>query len=107
MENSGLDSDVPSDPPKGVSGEAWLPKLLSYVNTDGAKALLLGQNLSAVGQSSVQLDTAREQKRKRIERILDKHTKRNTAAELRARQTYIEQREKKQASQGEQVHSKT
>ena len=111
MESSGLDSDVPSDPPKGVSGEAWLPKLLSYMNTirpslpnvphpeddwvtDGAKALSLGQTPSAVGQSSVQLDTARDQKLERIERILDEHTKRNTAAELRARQTYLEQREK-------------
>ena len=84
MENSGLDSDFPTDPPKGVSGEAWLPKLLSYVNTDGAKALLLGQNLSAVGQSSVQPDTTRDERLERLERILDEHTKRNTAAELRA-----------------------
>ena len=102
---------MPSDPPKGVSGEAWLHKLLSYVNTmrtsypnvpdpqddwvtDGAKSHSLGQNSSAVGQSSIQLDTARDQKLKRIDRILDKQTKRNTAAELRARQTYLEQREK-------------
>ena len=101
MENSGLDSDMPMDPPKGVSGEAWLHKLLSYVNTmrtsfpnvphpqddwvtDGAKSYSLGQNLSAVGQSSVQLDTARDLKLERIERILDEHTKRNTAAKPRA-----------------------
>ena len=84
MENSGLDSDMPLDPPKGDSKEAWLPKLLSYVDTDGAKALLLGQNSSAIGHSSVQLDIARDQKLERIERILEEHTKRNTSAELRA-----------------------
>ena len=62
--------------------------------TDGAKALSLGQNSSAVGQSSVQPDTARDQKLERIERILDEHTKRNTAAELRAWQAYLEQQER-------------
>ena len=108
MENSGLNSDMPMENPKGVSGEAWLHKYLGYVNTmrtsfpnvlhppddwvtDGAKSYSLGQNSSAVGQSSVQLDTARDQKLERIERILDEHTKRNTAAELRARQAYLEQ----------------
>ena len=99
------------EPPKGVFREAWLGKLLGYVNTmrtsfpnvphppddwltDGAKSYSLGQNLSAVGHFSVQLDIARNQKLERLERILDEHTKRNTAAELRAWQTYLEQWEK-------------
>ena len=100
-------------PPTGVSEEAWLRKLLDYVNTmrtsfpnashppddwltDRAKSYSLGQNSSAVGRSSAQLDLdiTRDQKLERLERTLNEHTKRNTAAELRAQQTYIEQREK-------------
>ena len=34
MENSGLDSDMPSDPPHGASREAWIPRLLSSVDSD-------------------------------------------------------------------------
>ena len=54
----------------------------------------MGQNPSAVGRSSVQLDIARDQKLEKIERTLDEHTKRNTASELHARQVYLEQQEK-------------
>ena len=85
MEDSGLDSDIPSDPPHGGSGEAWIPRLLSSGDSDGAKAFLLRQFSSAVGKSSDQPNSAGEERLDRLERILDKHTKRNTAAELRAR----------------------
>ena len=34
----------------------------------------------------------------KIERILEEHTQRNTASEIRARQIYIEQRERDRAS---------
>ena len=48
------------------------------------------QRLSAVGKSSDQPASTREERLDRLERILDEHTKRNTAAELRARQDYLE-----------------
>ena len=48
----------------------------------------------AVGGSSIQLNISRDQKLEKIERTLDEHTRRNTASELRARQVYLEQREK-------------
>ena len=60
MENSGLDSDVPLDTPQGDSKEAWIPKLLSYVDSDKAKAFLLSQFSSAIGTSSDKPDIARE-----------------------------------------------
>ena len=77
MENSGLDSDVPTGSPQVVTGEAWLCSLTGYVNTmrqnypnvshpsdeyltEGAKLYSSGQNPSAVGGSSVQLDTSRD-----------------------------------------------
>ena len=62
--------------------------------TEGAKLYSSDQNPSAVGGSSIQLDTSRDLKLEKIERTLDEHTKRNTAIELRARQVYIDQREK-------------
>ena len=49
---------------------------------------------SATGKSSDQPDSAREDRLDRLERILDEQTKRNTAAELRARQAYLEQQER-------------
>ena len=99
MENSGLDSDVPTGPPQVVSGEAWLQSLLGYVNTirqncpnvshppddwltDGAQLYSLGQNPSAVGGSSIQPDTSRYQKLEKIERTLDEHTRSSTALEI-------------------------
>ena len=79
MENSGLDSDVPTGPPQVVTGEAWLHSLRGYVNTmrqnypnvshpsveyltAGAKLYSSGRNPSAIGGSSVQLDTSRDLK---------------------------------------------
>ena len=53
-----------------------------------------GQRSSAVGKSSDQPASTREERLDKIERILDEHTKRNTANELRARQDYLERREK-------------
>ena len=111
MENTGLDSGMPPVLPPGITGEAWLCSLTGYVNTmrqncpnvshpsdeyltEGAKLYSLGQNPSAVGGSSIQLDTSKDLKLEKIERTLDEHTKRNTAIELRARQVYIDQREK-------------
>ena len=102
MENSRLDSDVPTGPPQVVTGEAWLRSLTGDVNTmiqnypyvshpsdeyltEGAKLYSSGQNLSAVGGSSIQPDTSRDLKLEKIERTLDEHTRRNTALELRAR----------------------
>ena len=99
MENSGLDSGVPTGTPQVVTGEAWLRSLLGYVNTmkrkcsnvthppddwltDGAKLYSLGQNPSAVGGSSIQPDTSRDQLLEKIQWTLDKHTRRNTAIEL-------------------------
>ena len=52
------------------------------------------RNPSAVGVSSNKSDTSQESRLDKVERILVEHTKRNTATELRARQNYIEQREK-------------
>ena len=82
MENSGLDSDVPTGPPKVAPGEAWLHKLLGYVNTmrtnypnvshppddwltDGAQLYSSGQDPLAVGGSSIQLNISRDQKLER------------------------------------------
>ena len=81
---------MPSGPPTGVSKEAWLRRLLGYVNTmrtsfpkashpsddwltDGAKLFSSGQNSSAVGSSSVQLDLdlVRDQKLERLERTIE------------------------------------
>ena len=41
MENSRLDSDMPLDPPQGDPKEAWIPQLLSYMDSDEAKALFV------------------------------------------------------------------
>ena len=99
MENTGLDSDVPTGPPQVVSGKVWLCSLLGYVNTmrrncpnvthppddwltDGAQLYSSGQNPSAVGGSSIQPDTSRDKLLVNIQRTLDKHTRRNTAIEV-------------------------
>ena len=76
MENSGLDSDMPTRPPQVVTGEAWLRSQMGYVNTmkqncpnishpldeyltEGANLYSSGQNPSAIGGSSIQPDTSR------------------------------------------------
>ena len=103
MENSGSNFDVSSGPPTGVLKEAWLRRLKGYVDTmrtsfpgashptdnwlkEGLKLFSLGQNSSAVGSSSAQLDLdlVRDQKLERLERTLEEQTKRNTTVELRA-----------------------
>ena len=97
MDDSGLNSGMPSVPPTGGSGEARTPGHLSPEDSDGVKAFLLSQFSSAVGKSSNQPISTREDRLDRLERILDEHTKRNTAAELRAWQDYLERREKLRA----------
>ena len=111
MENSGLDSDVPPVLPKGITGEAWLRTITQYANsmrrqlldvshpsdeylTEGAQLLSADRILLAVGNSSDHSDAPQESQMVKIERILDERTKRNTAFEIRARQNYIEQRER-------------
>ena len=94
MDDSGLNSGMPSVPPTGGSGEAWTPGHLSPGDPDGVKAFLSSQFSSAAGKSSDQPSSTREDRLERLERILYEHTKRNTAAELRAWQDYFERREK-------------
>ena len=111
MENTGLDSGVPPVLPPGITGEAWLPSVMQYANsmrrqypevshpsdeylTEGAQLLSSDQNPSAVGNSSTQSDTSQELRLGKVERMLDEHTKQNTAIELCARQVYIDQQEK-------------
>ena len=111
MENTGLDSGVPPVLPPGITGEAWLHSVTQYANsmrhqypevshpsdeylTEGAQLLSSDRNPLAVGDSSTKLDTSQELRLGKVERMLVEHTKRNTATELRARQVYIDQREK-------------
>ena len=111
MENTGLDSSVPPVLPPGITGEAWLRSITQYVNymrrqfpevshpsdeylTEGAQLLSSDRNPLAIGNSSTQSDTSQESRLEKVERMLVEHTKRNTASELRARQVYIDQREK-------------
>ena len=111
MENTGLDSGVPPVLPLGITGEAWLHSLTQYANsmrrqypevshpsdeylTEGAQLLSSDRNPFAVGDSSTQSDTSQELRLGKVERMLDEHTKPNTAIELRARQVYIDQQEK-------------
>ena len=89
-----MNASMPSVPPSGGSGEARTPELLGLGDLDGVKAFLSGQRLLAVGKSSDQPASTREERLDKIERILDEHTKRNTAAELRAWQDYLERKEK-------------
>ena len=94
MDDSGLNASMPLVTPSGGSREARTPDLLGLGDLDGAKAFLSGQRLSAIGKSSDQPASTREERLDKIERILDEHTKRNTANELRAQQDYLERREK-------------
>ena len=111
MENTRLDSSMPPVLPPGITGEAWLRSVTQYANsmkrkfpevshpsdeylTEGAQLLSSDRNPFAVGNSSTQSDTSQELRLGKVERMLVEHTKRNTATELRARQVYIDQREK-------------
>ena len=111
MENLGLDSNVPPVLPAGKTGEAWLGTIAKYAQkmrerlpnlthptdeylTEGAQLLSQDRNPSAVGNSSSPPDAPQEARMVKIERILEEHSQRNTASEIRARQNYIEQRER-------------
>ena len=111
MESTGLDSGMPTVLPPGITGEAWLRTITQYANsmrrqflevshpldeylTEGAQLLSSDRIPSAVGNSSSQSDTSQESRLEKVERMLVEHTKWNTATELRARQVYIDQREK-------------
>ena len=111
MDINGLGSGEPRGAPQVVSGEAWINSLFDYVNsmrascpgvthppddwlTDGINLLSSDQKPSAVGGSAYQSDSSKDQSLVDIRRTLDKHTRRNTAIELRARQVYLGQWEK-------------
>merc|ERR1712240_88248 len=66
---------------------------------EGAQLFSQDRNPLAVGTSSNPPDAPQEARMVKIERILEEHTQRNTASEIRARQIYIEQRERDRASQ--------
>merc|ERR1711873_378387 len=79
-----------------------LPNLTHPTNeylTEGAQLLSQDRNPSAVGNSSSPSDAPQEARMVKIERIFEEHTQRNTASEIRARQIYIEQRERDRVSQ--------
>ena len=115
MENLGLDSNAPPVLPPGITGEAWLGTIAKYARnmrerlpnlthpsdeylTEGAQLLSQDRNPSAVGNSSSPSDAPQEARMVKIERILEEHTQRNTASKIRARQLYIEQRERDRVS---------
>ena len=97
-----MDSDAPPVLPKGITGKAWLRTIMQYANTmrekfpdvshpsdeyltEGAQLLSKDRTPLAVGNSSDHSDASQESRMVKVERILDKHTKRNTAYEIRAR----------------------
>ena len=111
MENTGLDSGMPTVLPPGITGKAWLCTITQYANsmrrqlpyvshpsdeylTEGAQLLSADRIPLAVGNSSSHPDTLQESRMEKIERTLVEHSKRNTASELRAWQIYVEQRER-------------
>ena len=115
MENLGLDSNAPPVLPPGITGEAWLGTIAKYARnmrerlpnlthpsdeylTEGAQLFTQDGNPSAGGTSSSPPDAPQEARMVKIERILEEHTQRNTASEIRARQIYIEQRERDRMS---------
>merc|ERR1712121_72257 len=65
---------------------------------EGAQLFSQDGNPSAGGTSSNPPDAPQEARMVKIERILEEHTQRNTASEIRARQIYIEQRERDRVS---------
>ena len=115
MENFGVDPNAPPVLPPGITGEAWLGTLYKYTKnmrdqlpnlthpsdeylTEGAQLFTQDGNPSAGGTSSSPPDAPQEARMVKIERILEEHTQRNTASEIRARQIYIEQRERDRMS---------
>ena len=121
MENLGLDSNAPPVLPAGITGEAWLGTIAKYAQkmrerlpnlthptdeylTEGAQLLSQDRNPSAVGNSSSPPDAPQEARMVKIERILEEHTQRNTASEIRARQNYIEQRERDRRTRIDKFH---
>merc|ERR1711954_78117 len=66
--------------------------------TEEAQLFSQDWNPSAGGTSSNPPDAPQEARMVKIERVLEEHTQRNTASEIRARQIYIEQRERDRAS---------
>ena len=115
MENLRLDSNAPPVLPPGITREAWLGTIAKYARNmrerlpnlthptdeylmEGAQLFSQDRNPSAVGNSSSPSDAPQEARMVKIERILEEHTQRNTASEIRARQIYIEQRERDRAS---------
>merc|ERR1711873_200947 len=65
---------------------------------EGAQLFSQDGDPSAGGTSSNPPDAPQEARMVKIERILEEHTQRNTASEIRARQIYIEQRERDRVS---------
>merc|ERR1712121_307730 len=101
--------------PPGMTAEAWLHTLTKYAKkmknhlphlthptdeylAEGAQLFSQDGNPSAGGTSSNPPDAPQEARMVKIERILEEHTQRNTASEIRARQIYIEQRERDRMS---------
>ena len=87
MENTGLDSGIPTVLPSGITGEAWLRTIMQYANsmrrqlpdvshpldeylTEGAQLLSADRILSAIGNSSSHSDTSQESRMDKVERIL-------------------------------------
>merc|ERR1712082_488374 len=66
--------------------------------TEGAQLFSQDRNPSTVGNSSSSPDAPQEVRMVKIERILEEHTQQNTASKIRARQNYIEQRERNRIS---------
>ena len=110
-----MDPNAPPVLPPGITGEAWLGTLTKYARnmreqlpnlthpsdeylTEGAQLFSQDGNPSAGGTSSSPPDAPQEARMVKIERILEEHTQRNTASEIRARQIYIEQRERDRVS---------
>ena len=115
MENFGLDPNAPPGLPPGMTAEAWLHTLIKYAKdnkellphlthptdeylAEGAQLFSQDGDPSAGGTSSSPPVAPQEARMVKIERILEEHTQRNTASEIRARQIYIEQRERDRMS---------
>merc|ERR1711873_115348 len=115
MENLGSDPNAPPVLPPGITVEEWLHTLTEYAKkmkvrlphlkhptdaylTEGAQLFSQDGDPSAGGTSSSPPDAPQEARMVKIERILEEHTQRNNASEIRARQIYIEQRERDRVS---------